>query len=114
MTTLIHYDIILIILNCYKYKDKAKNQTDTWLKHLPHNIQYFHIIGDKDKCAHTDIYVDEHVIYTNTLDDYNSLPAKVITALKGIHDTYSFNYIFKTDDDQRLIKPSFLQIYVTY
>ena len=107
MTTPTHYDIILIILNCYQYKDKANKQINSWLKELPDNIYYFHIIGDKDKCDDNDIYIDGHIIYTNTLDDYNSLPAKVITALKGINDNFSFNYIFKTDDDQTLIRPSF-------
>lgn len=102
-------DYILIILNCKKYSEKANIQKNTWLKDLPSNIKYYHIIGDKDKCNENDIFIDDtnNIIYTNTLDDYNSLPSKVITALKGIHSTFNFKYIFKTDDDQNLIFKTF-------
>jgi hypothetical protein len=99
------YDIILLILNCKKYREKAIVQKNTWLKTIPSNIKYYHVIGDKEKCNGQDIYVDENesIIYTNTLDDYNSLPSKVITALAGIHSKFDFKYVFKTDDDQKLI-----------
>ena len=98
------YDIILLILNCKKYREKAIVQKNTWLKTIPSNIKYYHVIGDKEICNGQDIYVDdnESVIYTNTLDDYNSLPSKVITALAGIHSKFDFKYVFKTDDDQDL------------
>ena len=79
------------------------------MKDLPSNIQYFHIIGNKDKCKNEDIHIDfeEHIIYSNTLDDYNSLPSKVITTLAGINNKFNFKYIFKTDDDQQLVKKNF-------
>jgi hypothetical protein len=107
------YDIILLILNCKKYREKAIVQKNTWLKTIPSNIKYYHVIGDKEKCNGEDIYVDENdrVIYTNTLDDYNSLPSKVITALAGIHSKFDFKYVFKTDDDQDLtINDFFIQL----
>lgn len=98
-------DFILLILNCKKYREKAILQKNTWLKTLPTNMKYYHVIGDKEKCGNNDIIIDEteNIIYTNTLDDYNSLPSKVITALKGIHSTFDFKYVFKTDDDQELV-----------
>jgi hypothetical protein len=104
-----NFDYILIILNCKKYRAKADIQKNTWLKHIPSNIKYYHIIGDKDKCNEQDILIDDtnSIIYTNTLDDYNSLPSKVITVLKGIYSTFNFKYIFKTDDDQNLISKTF-------
>jgi hypothetical protein len=40
----------------------------------------------------------------------NSLPKKVISAYKAIQETYNFNYIFKTDDDQILVKTTFFDI----
>jgi hypothetical protein len=107
------YDIILLILNCKKYREKAIVQKNTWLKTIPSNIKYYHVIGDKEKCNGQDIYVDENesIIYTNTLDDYNSLPSKVITALAGIHSKFDFKYVFKTDDDQDLtIADFFIQL----
>ena len=109
----IYYDIILLILNCKKYREKAIVQKNTWLKTIPSNIKYYHVIGDNEKCNGRDIYVDENesIIYTNTLDDYNSLPSKVITALAGIHSKFDFKYVFKTDDDQKLLNNNlFIQL----
>lgn len=100
---------ILLILNCYKYRDKAFNQKNTWLKTLPSNIQYYHVIGDIDKCESKSFIIDEdeNILYVPTKDDYNSLPDKVITAFNVIHNNFNYKYIFKTDDDQQLIKLDF-------
>jgi hypothetical protein len=97
---------VLLILNCKKYSHKATIQKQTWLSNLDN---YFHIIGDKDICKENAYHFDmeNKILYTNTEDDYNSLPAKVITAFKAIHETMTVDYIFKTDDDQRLIQPNF-------
>jgi len=102
-------DIILIILTCYNYKHKALKQKETWLKKLPSNIKYFHIIGDKKICDDKNIHIDfnENIIYCNSDDDYNSLPSKVITTLDGINELFDYKYILKTDDDQNLIQPNF-------
>ena len=35
------------------------------------------------------------------------MPNKVITAYEAVYDTFNFKYIFKTDDDQILVKPQF-------
>ena len=102
-------DYILIILNCEKYRNKALNQKQQWLHALPKNIKYYHVIGNREKCKNEPIFIDENerIIYTNTKDDYNSLPSKVITALQGIDLHFDYKYIFKTDDDQKLIYPRF-------
>ena len=110
---------ILLILSCYKYKYKAERQIETWLKKLDNNdndnnnIIYFHVIGDVDKCKvnndNADYFFDFHnrILYTKTKDDYLSLPHKVITALEAVNNTYNYNYIFKTDDDQDLVDDGF-------
>ena len=102
-------DFVLLILNCYKYREKAIKQKDTWLKTLPENVVYFHLIGDKEKCKDKDYLFDhqESVLYVNTKDDYNSLPSKVVSGLLAIDETYEYKYIFKTDDDQMLIQEDF-------
>jgi hypothetical protein len=104
---------ILLILNCEKYKYKAEKQKQTWLKHIQEyqNMVYFHIIGSKEKCADKEYILDNnnHILYTSTKDDYLSLPDKIITAMKAINETYDYEYIFKTDDDQDLIQPSFFK-----
>jgi hypothetical protein len=107
-------DYILLILNCEKYKYKAENQKQTWLKTLPQHIRYYHVIGNEAKCENNEISIDEDnkVIYTNTKDDYNSLPSKVITALTGVLEKFDFKYIMKTDDDQKLIVPDFFDSFI--
>jgi hypothetical protein len=105
---------ILLVLNCDKYRYKAEKQKQTWLKNI--DMVYFHVIGSKDKCANaSQEYVfdnDNHILYTSTNDDYLSLPDKVITAMNAINETYTYEYIFKTDDDQDLIERSFFKMII--
>jgi hypothetical protein len=106
---------ILLILNCEKYRHKAEKQKETWLKAIRENkdMDYFHIIGSKEKCAATSkkhlFDNDNRILYTATNDDYLSLPDKIITAMNAINETYHYKYIFKTDDDQNVIQPSFFK-----
>ena len=104
------YDLIIGVYSCQKYMNtRLKAIKETWLKKLPSNIKYFHIIGDKKICDDKNIHIDfnENIIYCNSDDDYNSLPSKVITTLDGINELFDYKYIFKTDDDQNLKKPNF-------
>jgi hypothetical protein len=100
-------DYILLIMNCIKYRYKAEQQKETWLKNLPENIIYFHVLGDPD--AKDPFYFDfvVHFLWVKTNDDYNSLPHKVIAAYEAIKKTFEYNYIFKTDDDQMLNTDAF-------
>ena len=70
---------ILLIISCEKYKHNAQTQKQTWLQHIPN---YYHLMGSKSICGKKRYVIDEDnkIIYTNTEDDYLSLPAKVITA----------------------------------
>lgn len=105
---LIKQDFILLILNCVKYRSKALKQKETWLNtELPDNLLYFHVIGNP--ILETEYVFDniEKVLYVKCDDDYNSLPKKVIKAYQAISQVYNFKYIFKTDDDQKLIEPKF-------
>ena len=105
----IKQDYILIILNCYKYKYKRELQINTWLKDIPSQLKYFHVIGDKEKCGDKNFFFDmsNNILYTSTPDNYPSLPYKVITALEAIHNKYNYKCVFKTDDDQVLLKTPF-------
>jgi|UniRef100_A0A6C0IU10 hypothetical protein len=102
-------DCVLLVMNCYKYKNKADIQKKGWLKTLPDNIVYFHVLGDIDKCGSEKYVFDykERILYVSTLDDYNSLPHKVISAFRAVNNTYNYKYIYKTDDDQILIQNNF-------
>ena len=99
-------DVVLLIMNCEKYRYKAQQQKDTWLKEI--NIPYFHVIGNEN--LETPYRFEGDILYVKTKDDYNSLPYKVISAYEAIHTTHTYKYIFKTDDDQYLKSPIFLDI----
>ena len=95
-------DYVLLIMNCMRYREKALIQKDGWLKTLPEEIKYYHVIGNPDLSEPYIFDEVERTLWVKTLDDYVSLPKKVIAALSAIRNTFKFKYIFKTDDDQIL------------
>ena len=105
---MIDQDFIMLIMNCKKYAKKALFQKQTWLKQIPTYLKYYHVIGDEN--LETDFKFDEfeQILRVKTPDDYNSLPKKVISAYNAVLKTFNFKYLFKTDDDQILVKPAFL------
>jgi hypothetical protein len=44
------------------------------------------------------------------VDDYNSLPKKVIAAYDAVNKTFKYDYIFKTDDDQILVNNKYFDM----
>ena len=86
---------------------KALKQKETWLKNFT-LMPYFHIIGDPELETEYLFEFKENILYVKVLDDYNSLPKKVIAAYAAINKEYTFKYIFKTDDDQNLNNLRFL------
>jgi predicted restriction endonuclease len=68
------------------------------------------VIGEET--LDTDYKFDDlnNILWLKVADDYNSLPKKVIAAYIAVSQTFSFKYIFKTDDDQILTKPKFFDI----
>lgn len=101
---------ILLIMNCKIYRSKALYQKKTWIPQLPNNIVYFHVIGDVSLNKKFKFDYENNILWVNVIDDYVSLPKKVIAAYDAILLTYKFEYIFKTDDDQILVKPHFFSI----
>ena len=101
---------ILLIFNCYKYREKALLQKKTWLPGLPQSILYFHVLGDPDLESDFVINEEENLLIVKCKDDYVSLPSKVIQAYEAMFETYQFKYIFKTDDDQHLKKTKFFEV----
>ena len=101
-------DVILLIMNCEQYKDKAEFQINGWLKEI--DVPYFHVLGKEDLETPYLFKENERKLYVRTKDDYNSLPHKVISAYAAVHAEYDYQYIFKTDDDQLLTFPIFLNI----
>ena len=107
---MIEQPFILLIMNCKKYVKKAIYQKNTWLKLIPEWLKYYHVIGDEE--LETEYKFDEEacILWVKTPDDYNSLPKKVIAAYEAVDNTFLYQYIYKTDDDQILVKPAFFQI----
>ena len=100
MAEKIKQDYILLIMNCELYRNKAMQQKQTWLQSLPEYISYYHVIGNP--LLETPFYFDneERILWVKTCDDYISLPKKVIASFFAIKETFTFKYVFKTDDDQ--------------
>lgn len=99
---MIKKDYILLIMNCVKYRYKAEKQINSWLKDLPSNLLYFHVLGDPNLVEPFYFDYESNILWVKCNDDYNSLPNKVISAYDAIKKTFNYKYIFKTDDDQIL------------
>ena len=104
---MIEQEFIMLIMNCKKYAKKAKFQKMTWLPIIPAYLRYYHVIGDEALESAFKFDDANNVLWVKVADDYNSLPKKVIAAYEAVYDTFQFKYLFKTDDDQVLVKPQF-------
>ena len=100
---------VLLILNCQRYKDKALRQKNTWLKEIPTDLCYYHVQGNPDLPVDFVFKESESFLTVRSPDDYLSLPDKMVRALAAIHAVLDYDYVFKTDDDQRLKDASFFQ-----
>ena len=107
---MIDQDYIMLIMNCKKYATKALYQKNTWLPTVPSYLIYYHVIGDE--LLENDFKFDDNaqILWVKVADDYVSLPKKVVAAYNAVQKTFNYKYIFKTDDDQILVKPTFFHI----
>lgn len=105
---MIDQDFIMLIMNCKAYKSKAEFQKKTWLKYIPNNLKYYHVIGIEELDEEYKFDNNDNILYVKNKDDYISLPHKVINSYKAIYENFKFKYIFKTDDDQILVNNTFL------
>ena len=104
---MIEQEFIMLIMNCKKYTEKAIFQKKTWLPLIPSYLKYYHVIGDDTMYEEYKFDETNNILWVKTEDDYNSLPKKVIKSYEATYKTFKFKYIFKTDDDQILVKPHF-------
>lgn len=96
--------IIMLIMNCKKYRHKAEVQKETWLANLPKEIIYFHVIGESEIEEEYILSEDNNLLIIKTEDTYQSLPKKVIKSFEIINKLYDYTYIFKSDDDQMYVE----------
>lgn len=97
-------------MNCKKYVKKAKFQKLTWLPNIPSYLRYYHVIGETNLETKYKFDDENQILFVKVEDDYNSLPKKVIRAYEAVNETFKFKYIFKTDDDQILVKEKFFDV----
>lgn len=107
---MIEQEYIMLIMNCKKYINKALYQKQTWLPLIPSYLIYYHVIGDEMLETEYKFDKENNILWVKVKDDYNSLPKKVIASYKAIQENYEFKYLFKTDDDQILVKSTFFDI----
>jgi hypothetical protein len=107
---MIEQPFILLILSCKKYERQTILQKRTWLNHLPETFIYFHIIGDPSLPEDFLFDIREKILYVKTEDDYISIPKKMMAAYSAIAKTYNFKFLFKTDNNQNLLKYNLLNI----
>ena len=88
------------------YNTRAQKQINGWLKNIPSFMRYYQVIGDT---SIKDNYIDEkiNIIFVKEKDDYINLSSKTYEAFKILTEKYDFEYIIKTDDDQKLIDDNF-------
>lgn len=103
-------NFILLIMNCKKYVKKALFQKKTWIPLMPHYIKYYHVIGNEKMNEDFKFDDDNKILWVKVPDDYNSLPKKVYASFKAIYESFNFEYLFKTDDDQILVNNKFFDI----
>jgi len=107
---MIEQDYIMLIVNCKKYATKSLYQRNTWLTMIPSYLIYYHVIGNEQMQQDFQFDDDAKILWVKVADDYVSLPKKVIAAYNAVNKTFNYKHIFKTDDDQILVKPSFFNI----
>ena len=107
---MIEQEYIMLIMNCKKYLKKAEFQKRTWLPNIPSYLKYYHVLGDESLEENYKFDNENNILLVKVADDYNSLPKKVIAAYNAVFETFNFKYIYKTDDDQILVRDNFLGI----
>lgn len=90
--------IFIAITSCKKNRYKRELCRETWLKDLPKNVNYSFFIGVEDDEEYQND--EEDVICLNVNDEYNYLPAKVLSILKFVNSNIDdYNWFCKCDDD---------------
>lgn len=107
---MIDQEFIMLIMSCKKYLKKAEYQKQTWLPKIPSYLKYYHVLGDENLEEEFKFEDETRTLWVKVPDDYNSLPKKVIAAYEAVFKIFNFKYIFKTDDDQILVRDNFLDI----
>jgi hypothetical protein len=98
---------LIAILSCKAHAAYQQAQRETWVKHVPANVDFFYFVGHKDGLLADEITLGEDVIDPSRgLKLYPALPAKVKLLCRWALDN-GYDRMFKTDTDT-LVNPVLL------
>ena len=92
---------IVLIITCYKRLELAKQVNKTWANDLRKaGLLCLFVVGDMQKTkSKGQEFIQGDILYVNSPDTYEALPSKVIHAFNYCYHNFSFNYLYKVDDD---------------
>jgi hypothetical protein len=93
-----HARVLIGILSCEKYRDRADGIRNSWLKLAPSNYQVLFVHGRPGQAA----AVEGDCLFLDCPESYETLPEKVHAFLAYSLQNLEFDYLFKTDDDSYL------------
>lgn len=101
-----HPSIFVGICSCHGARARREACRETWLSRIPQGIAYKFFLGnktqEKDEAGNDDVAPEEDmsdVIQLDVNDSYAFLPAKGIAFYQFALQHYSFDWLFKCDDD---------------
>lgn len=88
--------ILIGICSCLRHAVRRDGCRDTWLQDIDEGISYKFFVGKGKGAAPV---VDMDVVQLDIEDHYAALPKKVMAWYKYTVDYYSYDWLFKCDDD---------------
>ncbi|MGK7919729.1 MAG: tetratricopeptide repeat protein [Trichodesmium sp.] len=99
--------IVIMIISCKKNIDKIQTLREKLYQKI--NLPYCFIIGEPELT--TEWKNEGDILYVKSPDNYESLPLKVVQALKYFHCCCNFQGVLKLDDDTWIKDiPRFLEL----
>lgn len=100
----------LMLLGCRKNEYKRMLQVQTWIRHLPPDVLWFHVVGDP-RIRRSKYFSDEHLLVVKTSDKYEALTDKVSAAIRYIYEHFDVDAVVKADD-KMVIHPEKMDLVV--
>jgi hypothetical protein len=97
--------MIVLLITCHARLGMAKRACVTWLRDLHRlGILCLIVVGHKQGTPGKETHLQGNLLYVNAPDSYEALPKKISAAFQYCIETYSFEYLYKVDDDT-LVNP---------
>jgi hypothetical protein len=83
--------ILVLAGNTYRSNSNLKTQTNTWMKHVNHDVKIISYKGGGKE------NFKGNVLQVNVNDKYQNISEKTLEAFKWINRNYNFDYLFRTN-----------------